>query len=786
MQKKLLSLKFKLLLILLPGSMLALALALGLAIYQSEQQFQQKSEEVKQSIGNYADLMVESLWNFDTPRVENIVDTMMLQPNVLQVEVFDESLNPVVVKSRDTNQGNLTTLEFPLIYKNAHISQEAGTLKVIIGDSSLRQEKQQYIQTSLVALLLIFLILSLGVWATFTHLFDKPINALLSAIKLSHAESSFIRVSHSSKDELGEISDAFNAMQGQLDNNHQKLQNSRAHLNNLYHSTPAMLFSFNQNGEIQDVSAYFLRRLGYNKSTLIGSNLIELLKHQEKEEALRNAIAQLWNKGTLSEFPLDIVNETGDTIEMLMDATLSAQSSFPGALAVVTDVTGLNQARRKLEQQANTDYLSGISNRFYFLNSLTQLINDRRSDGAPFALLFIDLDHFKSVNDTFGHHIGDQLIRMVTERITHSIRPDDSLSRLGGDEFGVILKHLDSPEMAEMIAKRILSNLQNSYSLSDSSIYISASIGIALFPKDGDSPEKLLQCADLSMYRAKEDGRCCYAFYSDEHNQLVQKRLKIETLLRSSIVYNLLEIHYQPIVCLESKKMVGIEALLRLRDQNTEELISPADFIPIAEETGLIVQIGAWCLEQSCHYLAELQKEHDESLYLSVNVSTRQFQSQDFISSIKKASQNAGITPSSLLLEITESLLLLDNENNLKIFNTLKEEGFQIAIDDFGTGYSALSYLMKFPLNVLKIDRSFINYLINEQGDNNLVNAIIHMARSMNLRVIAEGVETNEQLSQLKAISGDVCIQGFLFSRPITPEQLLAEFDLYSKKARDL
>ncbi|MGI1668862.1 MAG: EAL domain-containing protein [Neptuniibacter sp.] len=786
MQKKLLSLKFKLLLILLPGSMLALALALGLAIYQSEQQFQQKSEEVKQSIGNYADLMVESLWNFDTPRVENIVDTMMLQPNVLQVEVFDESLNPVVVKSRDTNQGNLTTLEFPLIYKNAHISQEAGTLKVIIGDSSLRQEKQQYIQTSLVALLLIFLILSLGVWATFTHLFDKPINALLSAIKLSHAESSFIRVSHSSKDELGEISDAFNAMQGQLDNNHQKLQNSRAHLNNLYHSTPAMLFSFNQNGEIQDVSAYFLRRLGYNKSTLIGSNLIELLKHQEKEEALRNAIAQLWNKGTLSEFPLDIVNETGDTIEMLMDATLSAQSSFPGALAVVTDVTGLNQARRKLEQQANTDYLSGISNRFYFLNSLTQLINDRRSDGAPFALLFIDLDHFKSVNDTFGHHIGDQLIRMVTERITHSIRPDDSLSRLGGDEFGVILKHLDSPEMAEMIAKRILSNLQNSYSLSDSSIYISASIGIALFPKDGDSPEKLLQCADLSMYRAKEDGRCCYAFYSDEHNQLVQKRLKIETLLRSSIVYNLLEIHYQPIVCLESKKMVGIEALLRLRDQNTEELISPADFIPIAEETGLIVQIGAWCLEQSCHYLAELQKEHDESLYLSVNVSTRQFQSQDFISSIKKASQNAGITPSSLLLEITESLLLLDNENNLKIFNTLKEEGFQIAIDDFGTGYSALSYLMKFPLNVLKIDRSFINYLINEQGDNNLVNAIIHMARSMNLRVIAEGVETNEQLSQLKAISGDVCIQGFLFSRPITPERLLAEFDLYSKKARDL
>lgn len=786
MLKKYHSLKVKLLIVLLPGSVLALALALGLAINQSERHFKQEAESVKESISNYADLMVEPLWNFDIRRVENIIDTMMLQPDIVKAEVLDEGLNPIASRSRDLTHGNLAFLEFPLVYKNAHISQNTGTLKVVLGDLSLQQKKQQFIQTSIVALLLSMLILSLGVWAAFTHFLDKPIHALLSAIKRSHDESNFVQVDHSSQDELGVISNAFNAMQLRLNNNLKKLNHSREHLNNLYHSTPAMLFSFDPKGQIQDVSDYFLQRLGYEKSALVGKNLSDLLKNTDSQGALTQAITQLWQEGTLPEYALEIVDATGKPIEMLMDATLSAQKAFPGALAVLTDVTGLNQARRKLELQANTDYLSGISNRFHFLNSLEQLIDDRRSDGAPFALLFIDLDHFKSVNDTFGHQSGDQLIRMVTERITQSIRPDDSLSRLGGDEFGVILKHLNSPEIAEMISKRILSNLQNSFAISDSNIYISASIGIALFPKDGNSPEKLLQCADLSMYRAKEEGRCCYAFYSDEHNQLVQKRLKIETLLRSAVIYDLLEIHYQPITCLQAKKVVGIEALLRLRDPQSDELISPADFIPIAEETGLIVQIGAWCLEQSCLFLAELHKEYDDSLYLSVNVSTRQFQSQSFINSIKQASQQAGIKPEKLLLEITESLLLLDNENNLRIFNSLKETGFQIAIDDFGTGYSALSYLMKFPLNILKIDRSFINHLINQEGNDDLIKAIIHMAQSMRLKVIAEGVETEEQLSRLKTISGEVYVQGYYFSRPLAPERLQDTFHELSSKAREL
>lgn len=786
MFRRLSSLKYKLLLILIPGATLGLILALSLAVYHSEQQFQQKLEDEKTSLGHYSDLIVDPLWNFDLQRVENILDTMMLNPDLVRIEILDEGNHSVLIKDTEENQANLIALEFPLIYRNAHISQQAGTLKVTMGDSSLQQDKRQYLIASLLTLFLVTLTLSLGIWLAFSHLLDRPISALLSAIRHSHKEESFKKVTHQSSDELGVISDAFNAMQERLEQNHLRLNHSREHLKNLYHSTPSLLFSFDKQGVIQDASDYFLQQLGFEKSALIGHHLSNLLCNPEDKHQLDDAITHLWQALKLANYPLQITDGFGKQLEVLIDATLSAESAFPGALAVMTDVTGLNQAQRKLEKQAHTDHLSGISNRFHFQTLLSQIIDDRRANSTPFAVLFIDLDHFKSVNDTFGHHIGDQLICEVTERISNSIRPEDLVARLGGDEFGVILKHLDEPVISEKIARRILSNLKSSFALADSNIYISASIGIAQFPEDGKTPEKLLQCADLSMYRAKEEGRSCFAFYSNEQNLQILKRLKIEKILRCAIKDNLLNIHYQPITCLKAGKLTGLEALLRLKDPETDELISPADFIPIAEETGLIVPIGEWCLRQSCQQLALFQQQFDPTLYLSVNVSTRQFQSQTFIRSIQKAAEDAGILPQQILLEITESLLLLDNENNLNIFNALKDAGFQIAIDDFGTGYSALSYLMKFPLNVLKIDRSFISHLADEGGNTDLVNAIVQMAHSMRLRVIAEGVETAEQLLHLKGISDDICVQGFYYSRPLPAEQLCEHYAGLSEKARQL
>lgn len=786
MLKKLTSLKYKLLVVILPCAVLALAFASSLALYQAERQFEKRLEQEKSSLANYADLIVDPLWNFNIKRVENILETMMLNPDLIKVEVLDEGMNLVTARQKPQEQKNPIALEFPLSYSNAHITQRAGTLKIKLGDQSLKLERQQYLIVSAVTLFMIIFTLSVGTWIAFSHLFDKPIRSLLIAIKQSHDDASFYRVNYHSNDELGVISTAFNAMQNQLEQNHQFLNHSRDHLNNLYHATPSLLFSFDREGTIQDASDYFVEQLGFEKKSLIGSNLSDLLQNKEDMQQLNLALEQLWHSMKLTDIALNIVDGRGNPIEIAMDATLSAQNSFPGALAVMSDVTGLNQARRTLEHQANTDHLSGIANRFHFQQHLSQLINDRRSGGSPFALLFIDLDHFKSVNDTFGHHIGDQLICMATERIGSSIRPDDLIARLGGDEFAVILKHMETAEEAELIAKRILDNLKSSFSLADSNIFISASIGIALYPKDGSNPERLLQCADLSMYRAKEEGRSCYAFYSDEHNLQVQQRLKIEKLLRDAIKEDLLEVHYQPITCLKGKKITGIEALLRLRDKDTGEMISPVEFIPIAEESGLIIQIGEWCFAQSCKQLAKLQQQFDQTLYLSVNVSTRQFQSQSFISSIETATKEAGIKPESILLEITESLLLLDNENNLKIFSALQENGYKIAIDDFGTGYSALSYLMKFPLNVLKIDRSFINHLTDDEGNDDLVNAIVQMAHSMHLRVIAEGVETAEQLQKLRSISEDLCIQGFYYSRPLPPEKLTEQYPQLTAKAQQV
>ncbi|WP_421865724.1 putative bifunctional diguanylate cyclase/phosphodiesterase [Motiliproteus sp.] len=509
-------------------------------------------------------------------------------------------------------------------------------------------------------------------------------------------------------DELGVIGTAFNEMQSSLESHHNRTIQAKERLQLLYHATPSLLFSFNREGVIQDTSEYFLQQLGFQRAEVVGSNLSRLLDSEHQPQVIDQLLIRLWETQSIAEQPLSIINGQGQRVEVLMDATLSAQESFPGALAVMTDVTSLNQARRKLEHQANTDHLSGIANRYHFQSYLEQLTYDRRQSQKPFALLFIDLDHFKVINDTYGHQVGDQLLCRVTERIQATLRTEDLIARLGGDEFAVIIKELDPSFSAEHVAERIIKHLEEPFPLAESNAFISASIGIAVYPKDCRSPTELLQYADLAMYRAKNEGRSRFSAYSSEHSRLIQQRLKIEALLRRAIDDELLEIHYQPIVSLAQGKTVGIEALLRLRDDQGR-LISPADFIPVAEETGRIIEIGEWCLQQSCRQLAVWHRDFDPELYLSVNVSTRQFQAHSFYASLEDAIGCAGIQPKHLMIEITESLLLHDNQNNLDRFEQLKSLGCQIAIDDFGTGYSALSYLMKFPLSVLKIDRSFIS-----------------------------------------------------------------------------
>lgn len=788
MLNRFLSLKLKLLLVLVPGAVIALLVTLGLMLYHAEQQFDQKLEHKKMTLGSYAELLADPLWNFNTERVENILDAMMLDSDIVRIIIRDEGGNLVTEKFSSEHALSRVVsgeIAFPIKYSNAHIIQKVGEVEIALGYQSLESDKAQYILSGIYSLLLVLAALALGVWVVFAHVLGAPLKALVDAIKESKKSDSFTRVSRLTNDELGMISSAFNEMQESLESDHYRILQAKEHLQLLYHSTPSLLFSFDSKGVIQNTSDYFLEQLGFQREEVVGSALSQLVTMEQKEQLIEQALELLWEKKTLSEFPLSLLNGYGQTIEVQMDATLTAGDSFPGALAVITDVTSLNQARRKLEYQANTDHLSGIANRFYFQTYLEQLAQDRRQTQKPFALLFIDLDHFKAINDIYGHDIGDQLLRLATERIKTALRPEDFIARLGGDEFAVILKELSSEISAEHVAERIIRQLELAFTLDESNVFVSASIGIAIYPNDCQSPAELLQYADTAMYRAKEEGRSRLAAYSDEHNRLIQERLKIEALLRRSIEDGLLEIYYQPIINVSTQKIIGIEALLRLRDDNGE-LISPVDFIPLAEETGRIIQIGEWCIKQACQQLAEWHKQFDSELYLSVNVSTRQFQAHSFYTSLENAINEAGIQAECLMIEITESLLLHDNQNNLSLFKQLKALGCEIAIDDFGTGYSSLSYLMKFPLSVLKIDRSFISSGDDDGLRHRLVEAIIQMSQSMELKVIAEGVETQEQLEVLNTLSEDIAVQGFLISKPLPASEFSLFMETYNQRKPNL
>ena len=774
MPKRFRSLRFKLLAALTPAVLIALLLSYGYSLQGAQEHFEASLEQKRQNLTNFPKLLAAPLWNFNTEALDSLTYSMMMDEDILQITIWDEGNN--LIHQRQSDQfGKVTTafiLEEPLIYKNAHITQKTGTLKVVVGNISFLHAKEHYFEETLLSLLLVLSLLLGSVYFVYAHLLGGPIRALLEAIHNSQSESTFATVKHQSDDEMGEITHAFNAMQNNLEQQHTRLRNSEHRLRTLYHSTPSLLFSFDKHGILIDASDYFLKSLGYTREEIQTLALTDLTNTPKTNAEAERLVGRLWDEGTINDYPLQIIDAQHNERDMLIDATVSCLKTSTGALAVMSDITSLKHAHRELDRQANTDMLSGLPNRNQFQQYLELMVDTRKKNRAPFALLFIDLDRFKSVNDTFGHHVGDDLIRAAAKRISSELRSHDKVARLGGDEFAVVLDHISSPEDAAETGRRILGKLEGSFSLSDCSVYVSASIGIACYPHDADSPTALLQNADAAMYRAKEDGRSRVALYSPEQNRHTQERAEIEERLRNAIDHDLLELHYQPIVNIAEGRITGAEALLRLRSD--DGLIPPNQFIPVAEETGLIVPIGAWCLEQACAQLAIWRKTLSPDFYLSVNVSTRQFQSEELFNTLDRALTRHNLPASSLLIEITESLLLQDNHNNQTVISQLDKRGCKIAIDDFGTGYSALSYLMKFPLDVVKIDRSFVAECDTQHSG--LVEAIIRMSHSMQLHVITEGIETTSQM-EFVLEQGGHCVQGFFFAKPMTADALEAQWD---------
>lgn len=527
--------------------------------------------------------------------------------------------------------------------------------------------------------------------------------------------------------------------------------------------------------EILDVNDSYETILGLKRAEVVGRKASEAYPLNSGKIAGLEEFAKVVGHGKSTNFDLNF-QELGRIFRV------SVAPLAPGHFSTVfEDITQRKRDEEKIERLAYFDDLTGLPNRVLMHDRLGQMLVRAKRNDNRIGLFFIDLDHFKRINDTLGHDKGDQLLKIVADRLDNALRGCDSVSRLGGDEFVILVDDIEDRKDASLIACKILESLAQPIILARKEVFTTTSLGIAMFPEDGDDPDTLLKNADTAMYQAKDKGRNTYRFYSSDMNARGLEKLLLANDLRKALKQNEFQLALQPQIDLNHGQMTGIEALLRWEHPDLGN-IPPAQFIPLAEETGLILSIGRWVLETACRQTRIIQQKCGLPLKVAVNLSAKQFQDPTLINAIKYSLDKSGLAAKFLEVEITESILMGNVENARKTLLELKQMGLQVAIDDFGTGYSSLSYLRHFPIDRLKVDKSFIQRISTHPDDAAITEAIIVMAHIIGIRVVAEGVEQKTELDFLRQKECDE-VQGFYFSRPLSTEQLVEQ--ILSSSASD-
>ena len=440
-----------------------------------------------------------------------------------------------------------------------------------------------------------------------------------------------------------------------------------------------------------------------------------------------------------------------------------------GAVIVFRDVSAARSMSLQMAHSAEHDFLTGLPNRMLLNDRVNQAIASAARRGKNVALLFLDLDGFKHINDSLGHAVGDKLLQSIGKRLVDCVRIADTVSRQGGDEFVVLLSEVDFAEDAAILARRLLRAVAEAHPINNHDLHITTSIGVSVYPHDGLDAETLIKNADTAMYQAKENGRQSYQFFKSGMNVRAMERQSIEASLRRALERHEFSLHYQPKVNLSTGEITGTEALIRWTHP-VRGLVSPSQFIPVAEDCGMILPIGIWVLHEACRQAREWLDEGLSLGTIAVNISAMQFRNDQFVNDVFAILAETGLGPRSLELELAESVLIRRAESASSVLQSLRARGMRIAVDDFGTGYSSLSYLTKFPIDALKIDQSFVRQITTAPDDTTIVTAVIGMGRSLKLRVIAEGVETQQELAFLQAHNCEEA-QGYYFGRPIPAQE---------------
>ncbi|MFT4173057.1 MAG: EAL domain-containing protein [Rhodocyclaceae bacterium] len=571
---------------------------------------------------------------------------------------------------------------------------------------------------------------------------------------------------------------------------HQLEDSGRLHRHLIEHS-PDLIYTLTPDGRFAYINLRVETLLGFRRDDVVGQHYEQILWPDELAQS-RDAFCERRTGARASanvELRLKRNPDTTESAEapyvtVMLNAmgmysrskeAISQKPRFLGTYGVARDISDRKRAEEMIAYQAYHDQLTLLPNRALFQDRLELAVAQAQRRGATLGVMFIDLDRFKLVNDSFGHTEGDKLLRAIASRLKQCLRRGDTLARQGGDEFTALLPDLSSPDDAAIIANKILHELRAPFPVAHTEFRATVSIGIALYPRDGTSAEALTQHADIAMYQIKSRGRNNACFFSAEMNVEHMQRVTMERELARAIEQGELELEYQPKYSLSRRRMVGVEALLRWRHPE-RGVIPPGDFIGIAEESGLILPISDWVLNEACAQLARWRAMGHEQLQLAVNLSPRDFDRDTIVSDVVSATERHALPPSSLDIEITESSLLRDTEGVARKVRQLRKQGYGVSIDDFGTGFSSLAYLQKLPVTSLKIDRSFVQELDGGNNRHPIVSAIAGVAHGFGLHVIAEGVETEQQVYALRAMGCDE-MQGYYFGRPLSPAAITAKLE---------
>ncbi|GEM_PF-1100369 len=637
------------------------------------------------------------------------------------------------------------------------------------------------LQRWMIIFLMVILLIIVGTGVYIGRDVESSLKKLLAGTKEISTGNLSHQLDLKSRDEMQIIADSLNKMTHEL----REKTVSKAYLDNIIESMANMLIVLNPDFTIKSVNHSTMDALNYKLNDLVGQPFEKFVKTPDSVGEMRKRflIDEFKKNFMLHNVETFYVKKSGDFLPVLFTSSViyNEKKQLESIICIAEDITKQKQAEKKLSHLAHFDYLTNLPNRLQFEKTLNQMFTNAMRHKQKLALLYVDLDDFKKVNDSLGHDHGDMLLVKIGERLMSSVREQDFLARLGGDEFGIILPDIHMSETAGVVANKLLNVLSNPFYINESCLHITASIGIATYPESARNTATLIRNADVALYRAKQSGRNAYQYFSKQLYRRQQEIRKIETALYTAVQHNELKLAYQPLWDIKKNKIVGAEALLRWTHPQLGE-VKPDVFVPIAETMGLIVPIGDWVLKTAFSQIKKWnEKIPEEMVSIAINLSPVQLQTVDVIQRISKVMMEYQIDPKQITFELTETAVMNQVEEYEDLFKELSLLGFSVAIDDFGTGYSSLSHLKKLPIRALKIDKSFIKEIPDNENDVIIVRSIILLAKNLGLNVIAEGVEKQEQVDFLLN-NGCEMAQGYFFCESVTAEEMEALLVAHKRK----